>query len=68
LNDGFVGIFGLAIGLGVVSGGHVEGGAGEFGEGSPKIGSEPGIAIRDDGGRPTMESVDMVVENARESF
>lgn len=45
--DDFVGVLGLAIGLRVVGGGHVELGVGEGGEGGPKVGREAGVPVGD---------------------
>ena len=46
--DDFVGVLCLAVGLGVVGGGHVELGAGEQGEGLPEVGGEAGVSVGDE--------------------
>ena len=59
-ND-LVRVLGLAVGLGMVGGGHVERGVGEGGEGGPEGGGEARVAVRDQVGWPTMEA-EYVVE------
>ena len=68
LNDGFVGVLSLSVRLGVIRGGHVEGGASELSEGSPEVGSKSGVTIGYDGLWPTMQSIDVVVKNTGHTF
>ena len=66
--DDLVGVLRLAVGLGVVGSGHVEGGVGEGGEGGPEGGGEAWVPIRDKVGWPTMETEDVVEEYLGDPF
>lgn len=54
--------FGLAVGLGMVGGGHGKLGAGEGEEGLPETTRELGVPVRDDGGGEAVVTVDVVEE------
>ena len=66
-DDGFVAVFGLAVGLRVVGGGHVALGAGGRDDGFPEVGGETGVSVGDEGFWPTVEAVDVVVEELGEA-
>jgi hypothetical protein len=60
--DDFVGVLGLAVGLGVVGGGHVEFGAGLGGERGPYVRGKTGVPVRDHLRGPTVVAVNGLVE------
>jgi len=62
--DGLVGVLRLAVGLGVVSGGHVELGAGEGGELLPDVRGEARVAVGHNLLWPAVEAIDVVEEEA----